>query len=88
MVRRGRRKPKGWKGEPRRHAEAARKGHSDVDRKPLPILAMVKASAMRDYEEMTPYGKHLALAYTAGFTPLSREEFEARRNPAMAARVR
>ncbi len=81
-----RRKPVGWEGERKRHAEAARKGHSH--RKPLPILAMVKASAMEDYKKMSPYGKHLALAYSAGFTPLSREEFEARRNPAMAARVR
>ena len=79
------RKPVGWRGEPRRHSAAARMAkrphirEKEPPRKPLPILTMVKESARQDYKRMTPYGKHLALAYTAGFDPYSRQEFEERR---------
>ena len=95
-----RKKPVGWKGESMRHSLARRgiptvqkRPSEDVlremeeERKPFPILAMAKAEAIRRMKESSPYAQHLALAQMGGFTPLSREEFEARRHPAMAARV-
>lgn len=72
-----RNKPKGWVKEPVRHGLAA-KGVK-TGRKPLPILAMAKAEAKREFEKLSPYGKHLALAQMAGFRPYSEEEFERRR---------
>ncbi len=74
-----RKKPEGWKGEPRRHAEAARKGKRERDERG-------HEAARQRYKNASPYEKHLIDSMGAvSFTPLSQEEFERRRTVARGA---